>query len=32
MVTALSFTLRNEDERGWCRGRRVRGGGEGIES
>lgn len=27
MVTALSFTLWNEDERGRCRGRSVRGGG-----
>lgn len=31
MVTALSFTLWKESERGWCWGRRVRGGG-GIES
>lgn len=27
MITALSFTLWNEDERGRCRGRRVREGG-----
>lgn len=32
MVTALSFTLWKEDERGRCWGRRVSGGGEGIES